>query len=68
VTRPGEQHRHRTSSLSSKRAKAALQQLLTGCREERLAGFTAAGLASSYNVPVAEAEKMLARARQGRML
>jgi hypothetical protein len=33
-----------------------------------LAGFTAAGLAGSYNVPVAEAERMLAQARQGRLV
>jgi hypothetical protein len=67
VTRPGEQHR-RTSQLSSKRAKAALQQLLCACRDDRLAGFTAAGLAGSYNVPIAEAERMLAQARQGRLV
>lgn len=56
------------ANLSSKRAKAALQMLLTGCAPDRLAGFTAASLASSYNVPIAEADKLLSAARQGRML
>jgi hypothetical protein len=67
MTRPGEQH-HRTSSMTAKRAKAALSMLLAGCTAERLAGFTAAGLSSSYNVSIAEAEKMLAATRQGRLV
>jgi hypothetical protein len=58
----------RTSQLSSKRAAAVLAQLLSGCTSERLASFTAAGLAGSYNVPVAKAEVMLAAARQGRLV
>lgn len=55
------------TAISQKRATAALTMLLTGCKPEQLSSFTAAGLASSYNVPVATAEKMLARARQGRL-
>jgi dihydrodipicolinate synthase/N-acetylneuraminate lyase len=58
----------RTTKLSAKCAKAALAQLLSGCRDDRLAGFTAAGLSGSYNVSPAEAEKMLAAARSGRGL
>jgi hypothetical protein len=56
----------RTSQLSSKRAAAALAQLLSGCTSERLASFTAAGLAATHNVPLSRAEAMLAAARQGR--
>jgi hypothetical protein len=65
--RRGEQQR-RTSSLSCRKAQSALAQLLYGCKPQRLADFTAAGLSASYNVPVAEAERMLARARQGRLI
>lgn len=54
-----------TKVISQKRAQVALTQLLTGCRPERLAEFTGAGLAASYNVPVAVAEDLLAKARQG---
>lgn len=57
-----------SKTLSQKRAVTALTQLLCGCRREKLAEFTAQGLASSYNVPLATAEAMLARAQQGRML
>lgn len=56
------------ANLSSRRARAALQMLLTGCAPERLAGFTAAGLSAAYNVPAKTVETMLAAARQGRML
>lgn len=52
--------------LSQKRAAAALTSLLCGCTDERLDGFTAAGLAGSYNVPVGTVEQMLATARQAR--
>lgn len=51
---------------SSVRAKASLSMLLNGCTAERLAGFTAAGLSASYNVPIAQASVMLAAARLGR--
>jgi hypothetical protein len=60
--------RRRTSQLSGNKAKAALAQLLAGCTKERLAGFTAASLSASYNVPHDKAEELLARARQGRLL
>lgn len=46
----------------------ALTGLLYGCTDERLASFTASGLASAYNVPLARVEAMLASARQGRLL
>lgn len=54
------------ASLSQKRATAALAMLLSGCHDDRLKGFTAAGLSASYNVPVATAERMLAAARLAR--
>jgi hypothetical protein len=57
-----------TKQLSSKRATGALVNLLTGCTAERLAGFTAASLAASYNVTPEKAAELLNRARQGRML
>jgi hypothetical protein len=59
---------HRRPNLSQKRAASALTSLLTGCTDERLSTFTASGLASQYNVPLAEVEAMLANARQGRLL
>jgi hypothetical protein len=58
----------RPSRISGKCAKQALVSLLYGCTPERLASFTAQGLAASYRVPIAEAERMLAKARQGRMI
>jgi hypothetical protein len=69
MSRQGENRRsYPTAKLSSKRATAALQQLLCGCTVERLAGFTAAGLAATHNVKLAEAERMLDAARRGRGL
>jgi hypothetical protein len=59
---------HRPASVSRKSGRAHLAMLLAGCRAEQLNGFTAAGLASTHNVPVAEAERMLAQARQGRLV
>jgi hypothetical protein len=58
----------RTAQITQAKAATALTCLLYGCTKERLAGFTAQGLSGSYNVPVAKAEEMLARARQGRLL
>lgn len=52
--------------LSQKRAEVALTMLLAGCRDAQLAGFTAAGLAGSYNVSLASAERKLADARKRR--
>lgn len=67
--RAGENRRnYPTTKLSRPRATAALTNLLYGCTAERLAGFTAAGLSNSYNVPVARAERMLGDARRGRGL
>jgi hypothetical protein len=65
MSRPGENRR--TSHLSQRRAAAALSMLLSGCTAERLAGFTAAGLASTHNVKLGEAERMLDAARRGRL-
>ena len=62
------QRSYGSKHISGKRARAALSMLLTGCTDERLKGFTAAGLAGSYNVPIATVEQMLAAARQGRGL
>lgn len=56
------------ASLSQKRATAALSMLLSGCKDERLASFSAAGLSAAYNVPVATVERMLAAARLARNL
>jgi hypothetical protein len=58
----------RRGNISKRNATVALTMLLTGCTKERLAGFTAEGLAASYNVPAAKAEELLDRARQGRLL
>lgn len=57
-----------SKQISSKRAATALQTLLIGCTKEKLASFTAVGLAGSYNVTVAQAEQLLAKAKQGRLL
>lgn len=54
--------------LPQKRAIAALSMLLSGCKLEQLNGFTAQGLAGSYNVPLAKAETMLAAAKMARGL
>jgi len=56
------------STISAKRAKQALCQLLYGCTPERLAGFTAEGLAASYRVPIGEVAGLLQRAKKGRGL
>lgn len=58
----------RQSNISEKRAIAALTSLLYGCKKDRLATFTGASLAASYNVPLNRAEALLAAARQGRLL
>lgn len=54
------------AKMSQRRATAALTNLLYFCTVERLAGFTAAGLSASYNVPPAKCAEMLAAARKGR--
>lgn len=56
------------SRISSKRAQSALCSLLSGCTDERLAGFTAVSLAASYNVPVETVAKMLIGVRKARGL
>jgi hypothetical protein len=56
------------STISAKRARAALVMLLTGCTKERLASFTAEGLAASYRVPIGEVAGLLQRAKKGRGL
>lgn len=56
------------AKLSAKRAHSALTNLLYGCKPELLAGFTAASLAASYNVPADQAGAMLDAARKGRGL
>lgn len=52
--------------LSRKKAESALTMLLVGCTAERLQGFTATGLAASYNVPVERVEALLGDARRRR--
>ena len=54
--------------MSRKQAEMALTMLLTGCVDERLAGFTAESLSASYNVPRERAAAMLADARRRRGL
>lgn len=49
-------------------AEAALTTLLYFCSEDRLQGFTADGLAQSYNVAVPRATELLEQARRGRGL
>jgi hypothetical protein len=56
------------ANMSRKKAENALTALLYGCTDERLRGFTAEGLAASYNVPLPRAGEMLAQARRGRRL
>lgn len=60
---PPGHHRYPKASLSAKQAEGALTHLLFFCTDERLAGFTAAGLSASYNVPIARVEAMLSDAR-----
>ena len=57
-----------TRQLSQRRAVAALTALLCGCKPEKLAEFTAGGLARAYNVPLPRCEELLARARQRGLL
>jgi hypothetical protein len=69
VVAVGEKRRsYPNARLSAKRATGALTSLLYGCTAERLAGFTAAGLAKSWNVSVDVAERMLVAARLERGL
>lgn len=56
------------SRISAKQAKQALTQLLYGCTPERLAGFTAQGLAASWNVPITEVAEQLERAKKARLV
>ena len=60
--------RYPNAHLSQKQARASLAMLLNGCTVERLAGFTAAHLAATYNVPAGTVETMLRDAREGRGL
>ena len=52
--------------MTRPKAERALLSLLTNCRVEMLAGFTAEGLSKSYNVPLSTAARMLDGAREGR--
>ena len=53
--------------MTRPKAEHALLSLLTNCRVEMLAGFTAEGLAASYAVPVATAARMLEGAIKARL-
>lgn len=64
----GGQTSYPKASLSARKAETALTALLYGCTAERLAGFSGAGLAASYNVPLPRAEAMLAEAKRRRGL
>jgi hypothetical protein len=55
-----------TKHVSRKSADVALSLLLTGCTDERLAGFTAERLVSAYNVKLETAQRKLADARMRR--
>jgi hypothetical protein len=52
--------------ISRKSAVSSLTRLLAFCTLERLAGFTAAGLAAMFNVSREVAGEMLERARARR--
>jgi hypothetical protein len=56
------------SRISKRSADMQLTQLLYGCTDERLRGFTAASLVGMFNVSLAVAEAKLAAARVGRGL
>lgn len=56
-----------TRPQSGKQARTSLALLLAGCTPERLAGFTAAALVRWHNVPLPEAERMLADALSKRL-
>ena len=53
--------------MTRPKAERALLSLLTNCRVEMLAGFTAEGLAASYAVSVATAARMLDGAIKARL-
>ena len=55
-----------TATVTQKRARMILMNLLYGCTLERLKIFTAESLARSYNVPLPTVETMLDGARRGR--
>ncbi len=59
---------YRAPAPSRKSAETALIMLLSGCTDERLAGFTATGLAASYNVPLPRATVLLAEMKMRRGL
>lgn len=55
-----------TSTIDGREARAQLSMLLAGATDERLRGFTAAGLAATHRVKRAVVEEMLAEARRRR--
>lgn len=60
-------HIPKPDSISRSEARCQLAMLLANARDEKLAGFTAAGLAGMFKVPAAEIEERLRaeRARRG---
>jgi hypothetical protein len=55
-----------SKAISQKSARAALEQLLCGARDEQFAQFTVKGLVPLFNVPEREIAQMLARAQDAR--
>lgn len=54
--------------LSVASARSQLSQLLAGCTDEKLAGFTADSLAKMYRVKMTDIEAMLHTARTARAI
>jgi hypothetical protein len=61
-------NRHSSSTISRKRAKAALTQMLVRMVPERRALLRREDLERSWNVPGREIDELLASLEQGRML
>lgn len=64
--RPQPRTRFGRDPLSAVASKNHLLSLLTGCTDERLAGFTVDGLCRMYDVPEKQVEYHLTIERQNR--
>jgi Ca2+/H+ antiporter len=61
-------HLPKSDRISQQAARTQLTQLLVGCTDAALAGFTAEHLAATHRVPLKECEYALTIARQRRGL
>lgn len=59
---------HAQTHISAKEATGQLAMMLTNATDERLAGFTAEGLARMYRVRASDIEDMLERERNHRTI